>query len=88
MTGEFALPLAQPSQQFAAGPAGSERGGRSVMTTFSCRLSGLPPNLATRSLLPSRSTRASKQRRGPPEQVSQALTGRYPPTPDVRRLAR
>ena len=38
---------------------------RSVMTVLRCRLSGMPPNRAASGFLPGRSSRASKQVRGP-----------------------
>jgi hypothetical protein len=40
-------------------------GWRSVRTALRCRLSGMPPNLATSGFLPARSVVASKQVRGP-----------------------
>jgi hypothetical protein len=40
-------------------------GWRSVMTVLRCRLSGMPPNRAASGFLPGRSSRASKQVRGP-----------------------
>ena len=46
--------------------AGSRTGGRSVRTAFFCRLSGIPPNVATSGLRPSaRSTRTCMHLRGP-----------------------
>jgi hypothetical protein len=42
-------------------------GWRSLMTVLRCRLSGMPPNRAVSGFLPGRSSRASKQVRGPCE---------------------
>jgi hypothetical protein len=48
-------------------------GRRSVRTAFFCRFSGIPPNLVTSGFLPSRSTMAWKQTRGPCGVVMVAL---------------
>ena len=55
-------------------------GRRSVRTAFFCRFSGIPPNLVTSGFLPSRSTVAWKQTRGPCGVVMVALYLRPSPS--------